>query len=51
MYISSMDYITDNTTSSGLPPQWTVTVTTEGLEFSYEYIEDLYYDEETDSYR
>ena len=51
MYISGMEYITEKTTFSSGIPMWVVTCTEGDVEVSYEYVEDLYYDEESDSYQ
>jgi hypothetical protein len=46
-----MEYITENTTFTTMPMTWIVTTTDNTItSISYEYVEDLYYDEETDSY-
>jgi len=46
-----MEYITEATTFSGGPVIWITHTTDPSVTiFQYEYVEDLYYDEETDSY-
>ena len=51
MYISNMDYTLELTSFTGIPPTWVSTNTGGYITVRYEYVEDLWYDEETDTYR
>lgn len=51
MYISNMNYILESTSFTGVPPVWVSTTTGKNITVRYEYVEDLWYDEETDTYR